>query len=295
MLAPQWREACLITPRHSVRNHWNDAALRQWCARSGNRIFVCTAEDTLTAKKTSKDARILPSDGNRTEKQWKTPPRTLQIAVGMKVMVTENLETDLDITNGARGRITGIVLDPDEPPLADGAVVHLQHLPLYILVKLDRTKASQLASLENGVVPIEPRSTSMKFTVEENGQINRRLGSRRQYPFTAGYAVTDYKAQGQNMGHVFVDIARPPGGTISLFNLYVALSRSSGRSTIRLLRDFDADVLRRNIRLPYWQRMTALMSWIGRHGMRGQGVGAHDSESQSILSVCTCCCLFGVL
>ena len=56
MLVPDWRDACLITPRHSVRNHWNDAALKQWCARSGNRIFVCTAEDTLTSKKTSKDA-----------------------------------------------------------------------------------------------------------------------------------------------------------------------------------------------------------------------------------------------
>jgi hypothetical protein len=38
---------------------------------------------------------------------------------------------------------------------------------------------------------------------------------------------------------VIVDIGRPPTGTLSLFNLYVALSRSSGRSTIRLLRDFD--------------------------------------------------------
>jgi len=31
-------------------------------------------------------------------------------------------------------------------------------------------------------------------------------------------------------------------GGLSLFNLYVALSRSSGRSTIRLLRDFDQKV-----------------------------------------------------
>jgi hypothetical protein len=36
-----------------------------------------------------------------------------------------------------------------------------------------------------------------------------------------------------------VDIALPPTGKLSLFNLYVALSRSSGRETICLLRDFD--------------------------------------------------------
>jgi hypothetical protein len=41
---------------------------------------------------------------------------------------------------------------------------------------------------------------------------------------------------------VFVDIASPPTGTLSHFNLYVALSRSCGRGTIRLLRDFDDQI-----------------------------------------------------
>jgi len=36
-----------------------------------------------------------------------------------------------------------------------------------------------------------------------------------------------------------LDIASPPTGMLSLFNLYVALSRSLGRSTIRLLGDFN--------------------------------------------------------
>jgi len=40
---------------------------------------------------------------------------------------------------------------------------------------------------------------------------------------------------------VVVDLASPPTSGLSLFNLYVALSRSSGRNTIRLLRDFDDD------------------------------------------------------
>jgi hypothetical protein len=38
---------------------------------------------------------------------------------------------------------------------------------------------------------------------------------------------------------VIVDLARPPSGTLSGFNAYVALSRSRGRNTIRLLREFD--------------------------------------------------------
>ncbi|KAI9444421.1 hypothetical protein BJY52DRAFT_1128199, partial [Lactarius psammicola] len=53
------------------------------------------------------------------------------------------------------------------------------------------------------------------------------------------YAFTDYKSQGQTMENVLVDIARPSSGGFSPFNAYVALSRSRGRDTIRLLRDFD--------------------------------------------------------
>ncbi|OCH87119.1 hypothetical protein OBBRIDRAFT_736742 [Obba rivulosa] len=56
---------------------------------------------------------------------------------------------------------------------------------------------------------------------------------------TAAYSFTDYRAQGQTIPYVLVDIGMPPTGGLSLFNLYVALSRSSGHSTIRLLRDFD--------------------------------------------------------
>ncbi|KIM70349.1 hypothetical protein SCLCIDRAFT_36977, partial [Scleroderma citrinum Foug A] len=58
------------------------------------------------------------------------------------------------------------------------------------------------------------------------------------------YAFTDYRSQGQTIPYVIVDIANPPTGGLSLFNLYVALSRSSGMSTIRVLRDFDPKVFR---------------------------------------------------
>ena len=71
----------------------------------------------------------------------------------------------------------------------------------------------------------------------------------------AGYAFTDYKSQGQTIEYVIIDIGKPPTGTLSPFSAYVALSRSRGRDTIRLLRDFDdnlfqnhpSDALRREM------------------------------------------------
>ncbi|KAI6009235.1 hypothetical protein EDC04DRAFT_2581691 [Pisolithus marmoratus] len=59
---------------------------------------------------------------------------------------------------------------------------------------------------------------------------------------TTAYAFTDYCTQGQTIPYVIVNIAKPPMGALNLFNLYVALSRSSGHDTIRLLRDFDESI-----------------------------------------------------
>ncbi|KAG0693314.1 hypothetical protein DFH29DRAFT_816414, partial [Suillus ampliporus] len=59
---------------------------------------------------------------------------------------------------------------------------------------------------------------------------------------TPAYAFTDFKAQGQTINHVLVDIGRTTCFSLSPFNAYVALSRSHGRDSVRLLRDFDNDL-----------------------------------------------------
>lgn len=74
----------------------------------------------------------------------------------------------------------------------------------------------------------------------------KRTVRRRQYPITSAYSFTDYWSQGQTIPYVIVDIAEPPSGTLTLFNLYVALSQSTGRNTIRLLRDFDEQLFRQS-------------------------------------------------
>ncbi|KAG1883198.1 uncharacterized protein F5891DRAFT_1094749 [Suillus fuscotomentosus] len=50
--------------------------------------------------------------------------------------------------------------------------------------------------------------------------------TRRQLPVTPAYAFTDFKAQGQTIDHVLVDIGRTTCFRLSPFNAYVALSRN---------------------------------------------------------------------
>jgi hypothetical protein len=61
---------------------------------------------------------------------------------GMKSMVTENVETDLHLTNVARGTVVGCIYHPDEarPTNPDSSQVSLTVMfaTLFIFVKVDR-------------------------------------------------------------------------------------------------------------------------------------------------------------
>ena len=64
-------------------------------------------------------------------------------------MVTFNVETDLDIANGARGEIIKIILDQRESSISmPQSIVNLEYPPARVLIKLLNTNISQLARLE---------------------------------------------------------------------------------------------------------------------------------------------------
>ena len=93
--------------------------------------------------------------------------------------------------------------------------------------------------MDDSVIPIEPTMTTYRIKMMVGGKMVQRTVKRKQYPLTAAYAFTDYRSQGQTIPYVIVDIVIPPTGGLSLCNLFVALSRSSARDTIRLLRNFE--------------------------------------------------------
>ncbi|KAJ3910277.1 hypothetical protein F5879DRAFT_481758 [Lentinula edodes] len=138
----------------------------------------------------------------------KSLPDHVELAIGAKVLVTQNIKTDLDIPNGARGKIVKIVFDPREPEFEENcSVVELEYMPLYELVKMDCTRAQKLDGLEEQVIPIEPHSQTVNIQV----WVGRKKYVKgtvhcKQFPMTAAYAFTDYWAQGQTIWSVLVDI-----------------------------------------------------------------------------------------
>jgi hypothetical protein len=65
----------------------------------------------------------------------------MEIAAGMRVLLTEINEKGLDLTNGSRGEIVDIILDSREPRIDNGAsIVPLQYLPRCLGTGAERAK-----------------------------------------------------------------------------------------------------------------------------------------------------------
>ena len=53
-----WKDAKLVTPRHSVRNQWNSASIKKHCKRTGRRLYICPSEDTIGGRKVTNEEKI---------------------------------------------------------------------------------------------------------------------------------------------------------------------------------------------------------------------------------------------
>lgn len=232
-LSSPWDDAILVTPRNSSRTFWNEDMVNNHCQKTGQTKYILYAHDTcsrgpLTPQQRLEVAHLKVDETNHL-------PNKVEFAVGMKTMILHNIAPDADLANGSRGIITDVLLDPREP-VQDNSLttIVLKFPPAAIFFAPMHSKKAVLHGLPLGVVPVLPITKT--FTLGgRGGAVIHRL----QLPLTAAYAFTDYKAQGQTIECVIVDLGKTPTAGLTPFNAYVALSRSRGRQTIRLLRDFD--------------------------------------------------------
>ncbi|KAF8587737.1 hypothetical protein K439DRAFT_1337340, partial [Ramaria rubella] len=93
----------LVTPRHIVRMHWNAAMVRKHCKETKQTLFICQALDTINRRRlTSAEHYAMVTRKERKQKGRDAKnglPDKVELALGMKVMVTTNVNTDIDIAN----------------------------------------------------------------------------------------------------------------------------------------------------------------------------------------------------
>ncbi|KAG1849316.1 hypothetical protein C8R48DRAFT_750240 [Suillus tomentosus] len=78
---------------------WNEAAIRKHCQETGHQLFICAAEDTLKGKPLMLQEHYAVAMWNsnnaiQNQKKCQDLPDVVEITVGMKVMVTQNIKME---------------------------------------------------------------------------------------------------------------------------------------------------------------------------------------------------------
>jgi hypothetical protein len=106
-----------------------------------------------------------------------------------------------------------------------------------MLVKLPEGKNSiQIPGLPPHVVPLEP--VQFRYSAGHG-----RYAKLRQFPVTVGYAITDFKCQGQTFDWIRVDLKKPPTGFSPAMSPYVQLSRVKRLDHLSIMRPFTKEEL----------------------------------------------------
>jgi hypothetical protein len=115
----------------------------------------------------------------------------------------------------------------------------LMYPPAFMLVKVPGSKA-KVGHYPIGVIPLPPSKISFKVS---------RMGisaKYKQFPVTLAYTITDYKCQGETYSDgLLTDLCMPLTGTTPASSLYVQLSRVQSLAQLSIMRDFDAEELRK--------------------------------------------------
>lgn len=216
----RFRDAPLVTADKMIRDVWNLNAVKSFAARTGEAMEEYLATDSIEGKPTSGPLKAtlldLPSSRVHCDFLGKLP-----LVKGMRVMILQNILTELGVVNGADGMLEDVLFD-----IVDGARVATA-----AFVRIPGS-GIQMTGLPPDVVLILPQSESKSVDTKAFKQ----SFTRSQLPILPVYAMTDYKSQGQSLKLVILDLA---SSGHRLESAYVMVSRATALDNLLLLRDFD--------------------------------------------------------
>ncbi|CAF1089825.1 unnamed protein product [Rotaria sordida] len=221
--------------------------------------IVCIAEGYIQGKIVD-DLRlrqaILELPDNKTEHL----PGYLPLAPGMPVLLTENVASEIGLSNGTRGIFRRFVYDesPEDVRYQDKNFppnTKFITQPKCALVEFPGCKLDEkLVQLSSKVVSIAVRKQTLLFDAKEllpknvakAAKINKKTRKlsvkRKAFPLIPAYSMTTYRSQGQTLGKIIVDLVMPPG-PVELASVYVPLSRVKRLDDLLIIRSFEFAIL----------------------------------------------------
>lgn len=131
-------------------------------------MLICPAEDSAHGLPLEPRQRLFVA--GMSLKDTEQLPTMLRLAKGMQVMVTRNLATVANHSNGSRGKVVEIKLDSREDEVAEEAIragkVFLNYPPAVVVLELDFCDLAPLPGLSERQVPLMPET--FKFSIGSN-------------------------------------------------------------------------------------------------------------------------------
>jgi hypothetical protein len=150
---------------------------------------------------------------------------------GMAVFCTENLATELGISNGSPGTLVSIVYEEiDERRYAISAEVDFRAY-----------KNSDPEAPYPHRVVLKPITNTIHFRLPHSEKTYS--ATRSQLPLIPAYAFTSHNAQGRSLDVCCIDLASCP----TIQSAYVMLSRVRSLSGLCILRPFNLDRIQNHI------------------------------------------------
>jgi hypothetical protein len=248
--APEWEDVTFITTRKLIAHHINFLQTARFACRERVPLVVVSARDMCeSAPLHDRHLQRLVFEDHTMPSANHNLYRVLHLAIGSKVILCQNLATELGLTNGTSGTVHGLLYPPEEHVHQYEPHITLLTRPPILLFKPDHCHPVLAATLfpgmtVPGIVPIHP--VEERFTVHlpgHNSVAACRI-TRMQLPVMGDYAMTDYKAQGRTFQRAVVDLSVGCTGAAG----YVMLSRLTSLQGLAILCPFERDVLNRPLR-----------------------------------------------
>lgn len=261
---PEWRDATILVYNNEIRQEINNHTAISRAKEEKKTLFVSVAEDIVTFGKNvlpETCTNILKNILKLTDDKTDDLPGLLPLLPEMPVMLTENICTKLGLTNGTNGIFKKLIYEDEKDKNINNENLIFPtnstkfiRKPIAAIIEIPTFKIDGVfEGLESKLIPIPLVQST--FKVSSNKILNASMKNifkkpvefkvkRSQFPFIPAYSITTYKAQGQTLTKVIIDLVLPPFGRREVATPYVPLSRVTSLDNILILRDFKFESLR---------------------------------------------------
>ena len=237
-------DAPIITPGNQLVMAINNLFVARYSHHT--KVCISTAHDYIGRRSNGKS---VPKIVANKIKHWANTstrglPRELQLFIGMPVMVTNNIATELGITNGTVGKVRSIHFQNGEViSQEETGYHHIEHPPDHIIVELEDIHMEPLDGLPPNCVPISVKTEG--FSVYLPGKNKSVNVNRSHFPLVPRFSCTAHKSQGQTLQKAIIDLVPVNGKTkgVGIEFAYVPLSRVRRLQDLTILRPFDPSIL----------------------------------------------------